>query len=426
MRITRVDAYALSSPIDPPQVRPFHGGRRTLYKRDVVLVVVETADGERGVAPAGASSSAMREHFEGASQRAFAERVSGPVADALEGARLDEPADCHDVVARADLPECVRTEAASAVDVALHDVAGKRRGAPVYELLGDGESGGATGSPDPLALYASAGMYMSPPDYAEQAAVLEEWGFAGYKYRPGIGPEGDVETVRRIDEAVEEMDVMVDAHTWWKLRDAYGDKERDRVVRACERHGVRWLEEPVAPDDYDGYRDLAARFDVALAGGESEPSADGLARLADTGAVDYLQGDVRHHGGYTGCWRAVEHCRGREVRFVPHSFGTVLGTVANAHLVAATDPGRDGDHLLEYPVFEDDPALAGADPDPGMYPFELAFDVVEEDLDVEDGHLRVPDGPGLGVTADLDVIKRYPFVEGAWTTFEYDDPDGSS
>ncbi|MGM0606508.1 MAG: enolase C-terminal domain-like protein, partial [Halobacteriota archaeon] len=178
--------------------------------------------------------------------------------------------------------------------------------------------------------------------------------------------------------------------------------------------GAYWVEEPVAPDDYDGYVDLS-RLGVSLAGGESEPSPAGLIDLARTGAVDFLQGDVRHHRGFTGCAEAIEFCRGTDVEFVPHNFGTWLGLVANAHLVAAAPEVR----LLEYPVFENDPAL-DADADPGMYPFELAFDVLEEPVDVQSGTLAVPDGPGLGVTVDLDVLDRYPATDGPWTEFIYE------
>lgn len=62
MEIREISGHALSSPIDPPQERPFHGGIRQILKRDVVVVVVETADGARGFAPAGSSSSAMCEY----------------------------------------------------------------------------------------------------------------------------------------------------------------------------------------------------------------------------------------------------------------------------------------------------------------------------------------------------------------------------
>ncbi|WP_096390230.1 mandelate racemase/muconate lactonizing enzyme family protein [Halopenitus persicus] len=413
MRITDVGGYALSSPIEPAQTRSFYGGRRRLLKRDVVLVVVETADGEIGFAPAGASSSAMREYFEGDSQATFADLVEDEIADALEGETLAEITDAYDLIDATDLPERVKTEAVSAIDVALYDLKGKRQGAPIHELLcSEYETEPTTEMP----MYASAGMYMEPEEYAEQARIIDDLGFFGYKYRPGIGPDGDVETIDRLAEAVTETEVMIDAHTWWKLDDdVYDAATRAEIVEHAGDRGAYWVEEPVAPDDYDGYRDLAGRG-VRLAGGESEESPTGLIELAETGAVGFLQGDVRHHRGFTGCAEAIEYCRGRDAEFVPHNFGTWLGLIANAHLVAAAPDVE----LLEYPVFEDDPALDHPE-DPGMYPFDLAFDVIEGTVDVEDGHLTVPDGPGLGVTVDMDVIEEYPPTEGAWTEFIYDD-----
>lgn len=415
MQIRSIDGYALSSPIDPEQDRPFHGGVRTLKKRDVVLVVIETADGTRGVAPSGASSSAMREYFEDDSQASFADLIGGPVADRLEGERLTEPADVHGLLADVYLPDRLREQTIAALDVALYDIQGRELGAPAYELLAEGSDGIEEQPTIELPLYASAGMYMEPEGYVEQATLVEEAGFVGYKYRPGIGPDGD----RRILEALDErtgVDPMIDAHTWWKVEgDAYDGETIRSLVKHAADHGAYWVEEPVAPDDYDSYRALSD-LGVPLAGGESEHSAAGLIALAETGAVSYLQGDVRHHGGFTGCWKAATYCAGRDVEYVPHNFGTWLGLIANAHLVAAAPDAR----LLEYPVFERDPAL-DVDGDPGMYPFDLAFDVIEGEVDLRDGHLRVPDGPGLGVDVDLSVIEKYPFVEGPWTTFEYSD-----
>lgn len=412
MRLTDVRGFALSSPIDPPQDRPFHGGVRRLLKRDAVLVVIETAGGLRGVAPAGASSSAMREYFEGQSHATFADVVAGPVTDALEGAEIETAADAHDLLAAADLPGEVAAKAVSAVDVAVHDLLGKERGVPVYELLADG----AVDEEDRrLPLYASAGMYMDPEDYAEQAAALADLDFSGYKYRPGIGVEADRRTADLLTERVgDRMAVMADAHTWWKLGEDYGREAVRSLVETYADRGFYWVEEPVEPDDYAGYRELA---DLApLAGGESEPDDDGLLDLLETGAVSFLQGDVRHHRGYTGTMRAARATAGTDCEFVPHNFGTWLGLVANAHLVVAA-PGAE---LLEYPVFDDDPALDGAGPDPGMYPFPLAFDLLAEDLTVDSGAFTVPDGPGLGVTVDLDAVEEYPYVEGPWTEFHYE------
>lgn len=409
MNISDIRGYAVSSPIDPHQERPFFGGVRRLLKRDVVLIVVETRDGERGYATAGASSSAMREYFEGESQGTFADIIEGPVADAIEGETVERPAEVHDTVDAIDLPERIRTEAASALDVALFDIRGKEIGAPIYELLAEDTTPSVE-----IPLYASAGMYMQPAGYVEQAKQIESLGFMGYKYRPGIGPAGDRETVEQLVERTDEIEIMLDVHTWWKLGESYGRDTIRELIEHADEHGAFWIEEPVEPADKSGYVELSATG-APLAGGESEASPDGLVELGNTGALDYLQGDVRHHRGYTGCQTAIEFCNDRGIEFVPHNFGTWLGLIANAHLVAAAPDVR----LLEYPVFEQDPVLDSTK-DPGMYPFDLAFDILDGQPAVENGQLTVPDGPGLGVDVNLDVIEDYPFIKGPWTEFQYE------
>lgn len=114
---------------------------------------------------------------------------------------------------------------------------------------------------------------------------------------------------------------MLDVHTWWKLGEAYGeDVVRDLVEHAADS-GAYWVEEPVEPTDREGYRRLA-ETGAPLAGGESEETPASLVELGETGSVAFLQGDVRHHEGFTGCLPAIESCRGRDVEFVPHNFGT--------------------------------------------------------------------------------------------------------
>jgi L-alanine-DL-glutamate epimerase-like enolase superfamily enzyme len=411
MRLTDVSVHSLSCPIEPKQVRPFYGGFRRLHKRDFVLAIVETADGRIGYAPAGASSSAMREYFEDASHDSFAELLETRVADAVAGVELDSPGDLDAAIRHLGLPTKLESEAISVLDVAYHDLWGKEVGEPVYELLADRDV-----EPEPLDMYASSGMYMDPEGYAEQASAIKVRGFDAYKYRPAGPPEEDVETLRRIRERVgDDMDIMVDAHTWWKLGDnSYDYQHVERLLDEFEAYDPYWIEEPVEPADYGAYERLAAATDVPLAGGESEESPDGLRQLAGTG-VDYLQGDVRHHCGFTGCWELVEACADDDaVTFVPHNFGTHLGLVANAHLITAASETP----LLEYPVFGTDVA--------GMYPFPLAEDVLETDLDVADGTLTLPDGPGLGVDVDEGVIDEYPHIDGPWTEFVYEENAGDA
>lgn len=412
MKITDVRGFALSSPIRPPQTRRFHGGKRRLLKRDIVIVLIDTKDGRRGVSTAGASSSAMTEFFEGDSQATLADIINGPVANALIGCNIESISDAHGELHQVDLPESGRIEAHSAIDIALYDLMSQSCGEPVYRLLADRFKTTPTTSLD---LYASAGMYMEPAGYQKQAKVIESLGFFGYKYRPGIGPAKDRQTISLLADALSSSEFMLDCHTWWKIKRAYEPETvRDLVSYAHER-GAYWIEEPVAPTNYSGYRRLA-RTGAAIAGGESEPDADGLCALGETGAVSFLQGDVRHHGGFSGCAKAVDLCATEPgVQFVPHNFGTWIGLVANAHLVAAA-PNTT---LVEYPVFMNDPVLNGQ-PDPGMYPFDLAFDLVTEPPQIEDGILSLSNDPGLGVTFDIEVLDEYPFIDGPWTEFHYD------
>ena len=93
----------------------------------------------------------------------------------------------------------------------------------------------------------------------------------------------------------------------------------------------------------------------------------------------------------------------------------MVGVVANAYLIAAS-PECD---LLEYPTFEGDPALE-ANASLGMYPFDLAFDLLMDELSIEQGTFSVLEGPGLSVDIDLNVIEQYPHREGAWTESHID------
>lgn len=407
--ISSVTAYGLSNQFSHPRKFDFEGGTRRIFKRDAILVEIEPTDGLVGYAPVGASSSAIREYFEDATQDNLTDVLNTIVAPEVEGESAEDPEEVTAIIADGNLPSFLRSQAASAVNVALYDLKGKRHGIPVYELLRDQLD--VDGQPrTELPMYASGGMYMPPEQYLEEAESLRDAGFEAYKYRPGRGVDEDRRTFELLVDGVgDDMDLMVDAHTWWKMDDdSYTPDEVTGLVQQFADDGVYWVEEPVAPDDYDGYRRLAESTDAPLAGGENAESPEELAELAETGAIDYLQGDVRHHEGYTGCLDAVRHCRTADVTFVPHNFGTDLGLVANAHLVAATPETP----YLECPAYETEAHA-------GMYPYELATDILSTPLDCSGGTLTLPDAPGLGVEVNIDVVDEYPYVEGPWTEFLY-------
>ena len=164
---------------------------------------------------------------------------------------------------------------------------------PVSELLGGRVR-------DRIRLYGSAGMYMPPEAYAAEAAAIADSGFRAYKMRPGAGPGEDLETVRLMREAVgPDFDLMVDAHTWWRMGDrSYSLDIVEQLAECMADYDIAWLEEPLPPDDHEAYLRLKEKDIVPLASGEHEPDEERYLDLILTGSVDYVQMDVCCQGGY--------------------------------------------------------------------------------------------------------------------------------
>src|SRR5215831_4724095 len=137
-----------------------------------------------------------------------------------------------------------------AVEIALYDLAGKAMGLPVSELIGGRVR-------DRIRLYGSAGMYMPPEGYAAEAAAVREAGFRGYKMRPARGPEQDLKTVQLMRKAAPDLDLMVDAHSWWRMGDrSYNQWTIEQLAEEMGAYHIAWLEEPLPPQDHAGYARL--------------------------------------------------------------------------------------------------------------------------------------------------------------------------
>ncbi len=220
----------------------------------------------------------------------------------------------------------------------------------------------------------------------------------------GIGPDNDIETVRWMREAVgTDFDLIVDARTWWQMGDRnYLPAIIDQLAEKLGEYNIAWLEEPLPPDDYEGYRRLKEMDLVSLASSLHEPHEPGFLDLIFAG-VDYLQLDLVSQGGYATARRLVGEVSRAGLKFAFHSWGTALEVIAAAHLgVCWPDQVVE---WLEYPCYST-PSTAG------MYPFPLAAEVLKEPLQLDHGDLIMPKGPGLGVEVDEGVIERYPWIPG--------------
>jgi L-alanine-DL-glutamate epimerase-like enolase superfamily enzyme len=389
MKITAVDAFLMSCPFADPLLLPFRNGERTILKRDAMYIRVTTDTGLRGYAPGPADERAY--HV-----------IRDEIRPFLDGR---DPLQWRSFEFRGS---AASAKVYAAVEIAVMDAAARYEGCALSEIVG--------GRVRPeIKLYGSAGMYMPPEGYAAEAAAVQAMGFPAYKMRPARGPNEDVETVARMREATGPgFGLMVDAHAWWRMGDqSYTFDMVASVAAALSVFDPVWLEEPLPPEDHDAYARLRARGLVKVATGEHEPDEAGFADLARRRAADVLQMDVCCQGGFAMGRRVVESARAAGARFAFHSWGTMLEVLAAAHFGVCWP--ADLVEWLEYPCY----AHAGR---PGMYPFPLADEILTHPLEIVNGHLRVPDGPGLGVEIDEAVVDKYPFIPGPWSFFEITSP----
>jgi L-alanine-DL-glutamate epimerase-like enolase superfamily enzyme len=396
MKVTRVDSFLLSYPLDTPLRLPFHGGERTVVKRDAMLIRVETSAGLVGYAPGPGSERVHR-------------LIRDTVAPFLEGVTIADP-DALRVKFESGpgLGDGELVKAYCAVEVALWDIVAKSRGVPLSEVIGGRGR-------ERIKLYGSAGMYQSPEKYAEEAAAIADLGFRAYKMRPGIGPEEDLRAVELMRSAVgPAVDLMIDAHTWWRMGDrSYSSATVERLADEMAQFDPLWLEEPLPPADHDAYAELHAKDLIPLASGEHEQDEEGYIDLIDSDCVDYVQMDVCCQGGFALGRRLFGAIARQELRFAFHSWGTDLEVLAAAHLgVCWPDTVVE---WLEYPCY----SHAGK---PGMYPFPVASEILKQPLEIERGELIVPRGHGLGIDINEGVIDKYPWIPGPWSFFRIDSP----
>ncbi len=395
MRISDIRSFLMSYPMPEPLRLPFYGGERTIFKRDAMLIRIETDNGLVGYAPGQGSEKAQQV-------------IETQIAPFLTGRTLAEPDALRVLFMQGPGQDAARVKVYCAVEVALYDLLGKALGVPVSELLGGRVR-------DRMRLYGSAGMYMPPEKYAEEAAAIAGMGFPAYKMRPALGPEDDLKTVRLMREAVgPDVDLMVDAHAWWRMGDrSYSPETIERLAREMSAWRIAWLEEPLPPEDHAAYRRLKERDYVPLASGEHEPSDDSFLELIQNHCVDYVQMDLVCQGGYPSGRLLLSEIAREGLRFAFHSWGTALEVVAAAHLGICW-PEMVAE-WLEYPVYSE-PSR------PGMYPFPLAAGILKHPLEIQKGALVVPREPGLGVEVDESVIDRYPWVPGPWSSFRLEEP----
>jgi L-rhamnonate dehydratase len=345
--------------------------------QDVLVVQVLTDEGHVGLGEVVSASYVARAVIE-------APRSGGGRHGLAEIVRGMDPTDT-DAVWQAMWEESgwygrrgVVVHAMAGIDVALWDIKAQVAGHPLHVALSDRPR-------RPIRAYASVLWGDTEAETQRLARELSEHGFRAVKF--GFGPIGtsleqDVAMVRAARSALPAgASLMVDVGRRWTLESA---------IQRCEAlasFDVRWVEEPLHPEDLEGYARLTRAVPVPIAAAETEETIAGFRAFLDAG-VKVIQPDLGRVGLTQGM-KLATLAGASGAACVPHCFGTGINTAASIHWMVAT-----GGDLVEYP----------------MRTNALCRRLVQGVPQLENGWVTPLERPGLGLGLDADVVREYRYA----------------
>ena len=225
----------------------------------------------------------------------------------------------------------------------------------------------------------------------EEAQEFVENGFSAIKMKIGLGSiKLDIERVAAVRKAIgDDMRLMVDANHCFSVPQAI------RIGRELEKLNVEWFEEPISPEDIDGYVEVTRALDMAVAGGENGFTRWGFRDLVVRKAMDIVQPDVCAAGGISECRKIAALASAHGVECVPHAWGSAIGLAATLHFLAALPD--------QPPSFKPMPPLLELEQCENPFRDLLAREPIVQ----KRGKVQVPTGAGLGIEIDRSVLERY-------------------
>jgi L-alanine-DL-glutamate epimerase-like enolase superfamily enzyme len=366
MKITAIEPISIGIPYKHDAPKTSHGSGAVREVMDAVYLKVETDAGITGWGEVFAFGNCPLMH-------AASELVVKKLAVGLQ---IDDiPAVMADLYRRTQgmSGKGPVRNALSGLDIALWDIKGKAEGKPIWKLLG------GSGSRQRIPTYASL-LRTGKAEYVVRLchSALER----GYKSIK-IHERNDeaIESVAKARETVgSRIDLMLDTNCAW-LPNQVIEK-----VKALAPYNIKWVEEPVyPPDDFKMLARIRKETGVPVAAGENLGTVQELERMLEAGAVDYVQPDVAKFGGICEMMKATDMAMRYGVPLMPHSPIYGPGLIATLHIASAMKVDPTCEYF--YCDLEQSPMGDWAIP--------------------KNGHLHVPDGPGLGVDVDKDVIASY-------------------
>jgi len=367
--LARVEAHVLRTPIKEP-VRTSFG---IMIERAAVFVRVEDSDGAHGWGEVWCN-------FPNPSAEYRARLCVEIVASRALGKPVDDPVTLWNEIDRALHVLRIQSgdpggfsSAAAGLDLALHDLAARRQGLPLWKALG-----GRDGTPVPI--YASG---INPGANAfEIVERMRGAGYRAFKIKIGFGEETDLASLRPAARQLKTDErLMVDANQAWDLATAC------RMAPKLAEFGLGWIEEPLMADrPLVEWTQLAAVAPAPLAAGENLRGAGPFQQAIDSDLFGILQPDAAKWGGHSGCVPVAKAALAAGRSYCPHYLGGAIGLMHSLHLLAAVR----GPGMLEVD--------ANANP--------LREGLLQNAFIVRDGTVSLPAGPGLGLEPDLKPLSN--------------------
>ena len=378
MKITNVETLLLSYRYQPDELWKWSGG--ATMQRNSVLVRVTVDNNISGLGEIGESAYLPRA-IEQMIELRFKPMLLGEDPFDLEKLWQKMYVQSAHYGRRGVVPTVI-----SGIDIALYDILGKILNHPVYDLIGGRYR-------RRFKAYASGGMNKTLDQMVEEAKGYIEAGYFGFKVRIGReDPEEDIFFVQELRKKIgPKPALLVDAGQCytnfpWTYDTAF------RVCKKLETSDLFWLEEPLHPDDIEGYERLTANTSVPIVAGENEFTRYGFKDLIVRHAVDIVQPDVTRSGGISECKRIAAMASAHQMRCAPHIFGSGVGFMANMHFIASTPLA----FIMEY--------------DQTLNP--LRDELLIEKPVYHDGYVTLIEGlSGLGVELQAETLKKYAYCD---------------
>jgi len=289
-------------------------------------------------------------------------------------------------------------QALSGIDIALWDILAKKSNLPLYQLLG-----GKTNDKIPVYGY---GMMLQKKTVQElcelfknEASQIKEKNFKAMKMKIGMGPKEDLKLVSAVRDTIgSEFKLMVDANH------AYNKNDALYVGKGLDEMNIYWFEEPVAPEDYDGYKELKEKLKTNIAGGEAEFTKYGWNQLLKNNCIDIAQPEVCGLGGITEYLKVSALAQSNFIPIVNHVWGSALSVAVNLHLLT-TLPDMPGGLFPTKSMLEFDTT------EKNIFITDLAeekFSILDQ-VKNKNGFASPLENIGIGINPNKDFIKKYEY-----------------